>query len=273
MSESSQAQYAVMGSPISHSLSPQIHQAFAKESHLTIEYNKTEVHAGQLAQTLANFRANNGQGTNITLPLKEEAFALCQHTSVYAQKAQAVNTLYWNAQDELCGDNTDGRGLVQDLNHHDQQLEGKSILILGAGGASAGIIGPLLEQQPHSIVIANRTVKRAISLAERFQDARVIASGLDSLTNSFDVVINATSLSLQNQLPIDDIKIINQAFVYDLSYDRNKDTSFVAWAKQNGAKQAIDGLGMLVEQAAISFKIWHGVQPHTHAVLTMLRQL
>ena len=210
---------------------------------------------------------------NITLPFKGDAWQACTRLSVRAAQAQAVNLIDF-AGGEIHGDNTDGTGLVRDLTvNHQVVIDGKSVLILGAGGAVRGILGPLLEQTPGKVVIANRTVSRATELVEVFTDSPILtASSYEALAGcEFDVVINGTSASLSHQVPpLPDKLLTNNATCYDMMYS-DSDTAFVSWAKQHRAVLAVDGLGMLVEQAAESFQIWRGIRPDTTSVIQALR--
>ncbi|MBI2792682.1 MAG: shikimate dehydrogenase [Gammaproteobacteria bacterium] len=266
--------FAVFGSPIAHSLSPIIHQAFGKQCGISLSYEKILTPSGQLKAELKQFRANGGMGANITVPLKQEAYALCDNLIARAIEAKAVNTLYWQ-DDKLWGDNTDGEGLKRDLIQNlSLRLQDKRILILGAGGATLGILGPLLEEHPQAIVIVNRTLKKAKALCDR--SFLISAHSYESLNTSnlapFDIIINATSCSVHNMLPPLAARWIQGAFVMDLAYMKNQKTPFQQWATVNGATQSHDGLGMLVEQAAIGFALWHHKTPDTQDVLRKLRQ-
>ena len=262
------SRFAVLGSPIAHSLSPDIHQAFAKDANLAITFERILTAPGTLRDTLQAFRSQGGQGACVTLPLKIEAFELCQHLTAAAKTVKAVNTLYWQ-DDLLCGDNTDGEGLfgylTQDL-HLD--LQAKRILILGAGGATRGILPPLLKAKPEGIVIVNRTLEKAQALSN---DQEIKAYDYESFDKSneapFFLVINATSLSLQPALPLLDPRWISHTHAIDLAYQRSNQTIFQQWAKQQGAIEAQDGLGMLVWQAALGFKRWHHFMPAINPVI------
>lgn len=256
--------YAVFGNPVSHSLSPLIHQTFAKQTAQSISYEAVLVPVEGFKEAVKAFQ---GAGLNITLPFKQEAFNLATTRSERATLAQAVNTLAWR-EGEWYGDNTDGVGLVRDLiNNQGIILKNKRILILGAGGAARGIVGPLLDENPQEIIIANRTVEKTQQLADYFQ---VKSSSLEKLNPSFDLIINATSASLQNTVPSIDPTLCQNAWCYDLAYS-TQETLFQTWAKQNGAKLSLNGLGMLVEQAAESFYIWRGVKPETKPVIKWLK--
>jgi shikimate dehydrogenase len=258
--------YAVIGNPVAHSKSPWIHAEFARATGADIEYGRIEAPLDGFAQAVERFRAGGGKGLNVTLPFKEQAFRLCSHVSERARVAQAVNTM---VLDSGFGDNTDGVGLITDISGNlDVPLEGKSILLLGAGGAAQGVIGALLEARVARLVIANRTVSKAKALAERF--AGLTACGYDALGKQpFDVVINATSAGLTDEAPpVPQHLLHKNVLAYDVVYGR--ETPFLAAARRAGAR-ACDGLGMLVEQAAESFFIWRGVRPQTRPVLAKLR--
>ena len=265
--------YAVFGNPVAHSRSPEIHQAFARQGYDEVTYERIEAPRDDFAGAVKAFFINGGNGANVTLPFKEEAFRLCDRTTERARRAEAVNTL-WRDQDHgLHGDNTDGAGLVRDMrrNHH-WQIEGTRILLLGAGGAVRGVLGPLLEEEPDEIVIANRTVDKAEALAEHFNGAGipVYGCGLEELRGHFDVVINSISAGLDGELPpLPEALFSQRGCAYDMLYGAG-DTAFVAWARPKAAEVA-DGLGMLVEQAAESWFMWRGARPDTAPVIRMLR--
>jgi len=271
--------YAVMGNPISHSKSPQIHQQFARQTQQDIVYQAIHVDVGGFPQAVGNFFANGGKGLNVTVPFKQEAFKLVDQLSDGAKLAGAVNTLSMDKEGKILGNNTDGIGLVQDLNNnHDANLTDKSILILGAGGATRGIILPLLHAHVADIVIVNRTLHKAEAIAKGFMEAdpayHISTANYDSLNKDtkFDVIINATSASLSNNLPpLAEQYIHADCFCYDMMYG-NSDTVFMQWALRLGANHVKDGLGMLVEQAAESFTIWRGVKPDTKSVIDWIRQ-
>lgn len=255
--------YAVMGNPIEHSKSPEIHQAFAKQCQQAMTYDKILVPVDGFEQAVREFQEQGGKGLNITLPFKQQAFALADECSERAKQAKAVNTFIFRDH-KIIGDNTDGIGLVRDLldNHH-VQIKDRSILIIGASGAARGVIGPLTEQQPQSIHIANRTTDKAIALAADFKQQNITGSGFAELDKSFDILINATSASISNQVPdVPTAVIHNNSCCYDMYYTK-QDTAFVKWGKANGARVSVDGFGMLVEQAAEAFYLWRGVRPDT----------
>ena len=265
--------YAVFGHPIKHSKSPRIHKIFAEQTGQTLEYSAQDVPAGQFSTAMAQFFAGGGKGLNCTVPLKELAWAYADVKTERAHTAKAVNTLALQANGSLLGDNTDGIGLVMDLTvNHGITLAGSRILILGAGGASRGIIVPILEQSPATIVIANRTIAKAINLAAEFHPkGSVSGCGFNDLKNrQFDLIINATSSSLSGQLPpLPEGLLAKNGICYDLAYS-NEPTVFVRWGRENQALKSLDGLGMLVEQAAAAFFIWRGIRPKTGPVIELL---
>jgi shikimate dehydrogenase len=260
--------YAVFGHPIAHSKSPQIHAAFARQTGQDMAYEAILAPLDGFADCVAQFIAAGGRGANVTVPFKEEAFKLASRLSARAQRAGAVNTFTFDA-DGILGDNTDGAGLVADLTRNLHfSLAGKRILLLGAGGAARGVVGPLLDQQPAMLVIANRTVSRAQELAELF-DQNVRAGGFEAADTPFDLVINATAASLAGDLPPLSPRVFTpDTLAYDMMYGR--DTPFLDFARSHGAHTA-DGLGMLVEQAAEAFSLWRGLRPDTPPVIAMLR--
>jgi len=267
--------YAVAGNPIGHSKSPMIHAMFAKQTTQGLDYGKIEVPLDAFKEFVADFFAQKNQkGLNITVPFKEQAWALCQVRTDRAELAGAVNTLYINEKGQLCGDNTDGVGLVNDLKNHKIALKGKKILIVGAGGAVRGVLQPILKEMPESVVLCNRTLSKADNLVSIFKAlGNIKSSAFQNLDEAFDVVINGTSASLSGSLPPLPIHVISETTAaYDMMYSKDA-TVFNAWAKQYGAKKTIDGLGMLVEQAAEAFKLWRGVRPETLTVMTTIRAL
>lgn len=269
------ARYAVMGNPIAHSKSPIIHAEFAKQLGENISYERILVPLDGFSQAVTDFFASGGLGLNITVPFKEEAWKISAIHSKRAEKAGAVNTLLMAKSGKIHGDTTDGVGLVRDITeNHAGRLAGARILVLGAGGAVRGVLQPLLQQQPSEIVIANRTVEKADFLAQLFaEEGRICASGFAELSGQFDWIINGTSASLGGELPPLPVEIIGaQTCCYDMMYGKDT-TPFNAWAQQQGAAKTIDGLGMLVEQAAESYFIWRNKRPETAPVLKLLRTL
>lgn len=267
-------QYAVLGNPITHSKSPRIHAMFAKQTGHRIVYSAIHVDHGGFQQAVGNFQASGGKGLNVTVPFKREAWELVNDRSARAQNAGAVNTIAMRADSRLFGDNTDGVGLLRDLrDNFGAAISGKRVLILGAGGAVRGVLEPLLAERPASLVIANRTADRATDLAQEFSAlGSVTGCSFDALLRKqFDLVINATSASLQGDLPpLPDNLLTPGAFCYDLMYNAQP-TVFMRWANQHGAGQVADGLGMLVEQAAEAFYLWRGVRPLSAPVIIQLR--
>ncbi len=266
--------YAVMGNPISHSKSPLIHTAFAQQTQQRLEYSAIQVDAGGFEQAVGNFRASGGKGLNITVPFKQEAWKFVDERSERAVQAGAVNTISFNDDGSCTGDNTDGVGLVRDLiENHSIELAAKRILILGAGGAVRGVLGPVLAQQPSEIVIANRTEEKAIALANEFNRGdQLRGRGFPAIDDQpFDIIINGTAASLQGDLPpVPVTAISNNTCCYDMMYGKEP-TVFMAWASKHGAPTVLDGLGMLVEQAAESFFIWRGVRPDTGEVIASVK--
>jgi shikimate dehydrogenase len=258
--------YAVIGNPVAHSKSPAIHAEFARATGENIQYGFIEAPLDGFAREVEQFRAAGGKGVNVTLPFKQEACQLSARLSERARIAQAVNTMRFA---DSFGDNTDGVGLVRDIAQNLQyELEHRSVLLLGAGGAAQGVIGALLEAGAARLAVANRTLSKARALAERFPG--ILPLGYGALAGErFDVVINATSAGLAGAAPpLPEGLLGRSVLAYDMVYGR--DTPFLAAARQAGAR-ACDGLGMLVEQAAESFFIWRGVRPATRPVLAKLR--
>lgn len=266
--------YAVFGNPIKHSKSPLIHQLFARQTNQSLIYTAELAEIGQFSQAVTDFIQHNGKGLNVTVPFKEDAWRLATKHSKRAQRAGAVNTLKLLDNDELFGDTTDGIGLVHDLMYnHQLSLKGKTILIIGAGGAVRGVLEALLEQQPAALLIANRTAVKAKQLAQDFADlGNINGCGLDTIGDTaFDIIINGTSASLHGELPALPSTIFKAGSCsYDMMYSAQA-TVFMQWSTDNGAAQVFDGLGMLVEQAAEAFYIWRGVKPETASVIQQIR--
>ena len=265
--------YCVLGNPVAHSRSPAIHAQFAAQSGQDLVYEALLAPLDGFADTVRTFIAAGGKGANVTVPFKEEAFRLCTRRSPRAERAGAVNTLVF-AADEISGDNTDGAGLVRDIEVNlGFSLAGKRILLLGAGGAARGVIAPLLACQPASLMIANRSADKAQGLAQQFSDLAAVDAGNFAKTvgGSFDVVINATSASLAGEaLPLPAGIFAPGSLAYDMMYGKGE-TPFLALARAQGAAHRADGLGMLVEQAAEAFLVWRGVRPDSAPVLAALR--
>lgn len=266
--------YAVMGNPIGHSKSPLIHTLFAAQTGQVLLYEAILVEHGNFPAAVTAFRAEGGQGLNITVPFKQEAWLLAAQRTPRAERAGAVNTLWWDPEDRLQGDTTDGAGLVRDLRvNQDVQLAGRRILLVGAGGAARGVIEALLNERPTNLTVANRTEEKAVELATRFASfGPVSGCGFDALAGeSFDLVINATAAGLSGEVPALHPNVFDPgAVAYDMVYGATP-TAFVRWALLAGAAQAWDGTGMLVEQAAEAFEIWRGVRPETGPVIAQLR--
>lgn len=266
--------YAVMGNPVAHSKSPAIHAAFAAQTEQALHYEKLLVPLDGFEAALQRFVDEGGKGLNITVPFKEAAFRSTSSHSERAQRAQAVNTIKIDDDGNLFGDNTDGIGLVRDLTREPSApLQGGRVLVLGAGGAVRGVLGPLLEQRPAALTVANRTVSKAETLAAAFAGSvPVTASGFGDLDGqTFDLVINGTAASLQGDvLPLPAGILAAGAWCYDMMYGATP-TPFLRWAHAQGAARTLDGLGMLVEQAAESFYLWRGVRPQTGPVIQQLR--
>jgi shikimate dehydrogenase len=266
--------YAVFGNPIKHSRSPQIHSAFAAQTGQQLSYRTQLVELGHFAEAAQAFFAGGGKGLNITVPFKLDAFAFATELSGRARRAGAVNTLAAQADGGIYGDNTDGVGLVRDIEQNlAWEIAGKRLLILGAGGAVRGILEPLLKRHPALVVIANRSVDKAQQLAREFADlGEVRACSYEALVgNRYDLLINGTSTGLHGdmlELPNDILDA--GCCCYDLTYGAEP-TPFMRWAASEAAWAVADGLGMLVEQAAEAFCIWRGVRPATRPVIDMLR--
>ena len=267
--------FAVIGDPVEHSLSPKIHNLFAKQHGNQIEYEKIRVTKGLFVAFVEDFFSNRGVGLNITLPLKAEAFEIADTLDEDSKSCQAVNTLK-PVNGKLSGFNTDGVGFLTDLEAwHGIAVKDKRILLLGSGGAAKGIVRPLLSREPKTLVIANRTHASARALADQLNSENFIGlegSGLDDaelLNKRFDIIINATSAGHKNsEMPIDQ-GLVEDAICYDLSY--GPAASFFRWAESSGAKRSIDGLGMLIEQAAKSYEIWTRFSPDTESVRAKIR--
>jgi shikimate dehydrogenase len=266
-------QYAVIGNPVAHSKSPLIHAQFARQTGQDISYAAVLAPLDGMRDAVSRFRDAGGRGMNVTLPFKREAWALCGRRVGDAERALAVNTLDFR-NGEIVGHNTDGVGLLRDIKHNlGCALRGARVLLMGAGGASYGVLEPLLREKPDEIVIANRTLSKAEALAAHFADVAVLAprgikaSRYDALDGAFDMVVNATSAGLTNELPpLTDTVFAAGATAYDMVYG---DTQFIVFARARGVR-AVHGIGMLVEQAAESFYIWRGVRPDTAPVIAAL---
>lgn len=260
--------YAVFGNPISHSKSPLIHTAFANQTGQVLTYEAILAPLEGFQASVQEFMAGQGRGANVTVPFKEEAFRLCDQLTERAAKAGAVNTLSFS-NNGITGDNTDGTGLVHDIRDNiGFRILNKRVLLLGAGGAARGVILPLLAERPASLTVANRTLEKADTLKAVFDS--IETCGYPALQGKhYDLVINATSSGLSNELPpLPDDLFASEALAYDMMYGRV--TPFMAFALQKDI-QVADGLGMLVEQAAEAFFIWRGIHPETAPVISQLR--
>ncbi|HEX9852506.1 MAG TPA: shikimate dehydrogenase [Woeseiaceae bacterium] len=265
--------YGVMGYPVSHSRSPVIHRLFALQTNQNIQYELLQVTPDKLDTAVAQFQRTGGKGLNITVPHKTEVLRLVDQLSARAHVAGAVNTLLFQ-DSSVFGDNTDGIGLMRDLvGNLGLNLRDSHVLILGAGGATRGIVAPLLEARPASLTIANRTLSKARDLAEQFASAgAVIACRFREIPEStrYSLIINATSAGLTGEAPPYPASAISDGCVcYDLSYGLTP-TPFSRWAAKHGAARSVMGWGMLVEQAAESFHLWRGIRPNTATVLKQL---
>lgn len=267
--------YAVMGNPVAHSKSPAIHKLFAHQFDHNIEYTAILVEPGGFRQAVEQFRAGGGRGLNVTVPFKPDAFRVADYLSDRAKLAEAVNTLKFEADGQIFGDNTDGAGIVHDIEINlDIPLRDKTILILGAGGAVRGVLDPILRHHPKVIVLANRTVAKAKDLVRMFSaHGKIEASSFEDLKGKhFDIVINGTSASLKGEVPPLPVTVFARgALAYDMMYG-NSPTPFMEWAMLHNAERVVDGLGMLVEQAAESYFVWRGVRPETKSVIAALRK-
>lgn len=269
-------QYAVVGNPVAHSKSPVIHYAFAEQTNQTLEYKAIELPIDNFESKLRELQQLGYKGVNVTVPFKQQAWKVCDERSPRAEDAGAVNTLIFGSDSKISGDNTDGAGLMRDLvNNHSVLIKRRKILILGAGGAVRGVLGPLLVLDPTSVTIANRTVDKAQDLADAFHPiGDVRACGYDDLSNEkFDLIINGTSAGLNQEVPPIPQEVLGiNSVCYDMMYNVSAPTAFVEWARNYGASRAFDGLGMLVEQAAESFYVWRGIRPETADLIQSLRQ-
>lgn len=268
--------YAVTGYPVTHSKSPMIHALFAGQTGQSMVYERLELAPEVFKKGVQDFFAAGGKGLNVTVPHKESAWHLAQWRTPNAERAGAVNTLYLLDDGRMAGDNTDGTGLVRDIEiNHGSSLKGRDILILGAGGAVRGVIPSLIKAGPASLTVVNRTLARAEALAQHFADLMpicVLSYGqLASSGLSPDWIINGSSGGLQGEMPaLPDALIGSQTGCYDMVYAPGG-TVFQHWSSERGAAMALDGSGMLVEQAAESFRIWRGVQPQTAPVIAALQ--
>lgn len=269
------ARYAVVGNPVAHSLSPRIHSSFAEQTGQALSYSAIELPLDGFIDGIRNLQNQAYAGVNVTVPFKREAWELCDVLSARAEQAGAVNTLSFKADGSIAGDNTDGLGLTRDLvNNLQVEIAQHEILVLGAGGAVRGVLGPLLALSPARLTLANRTPAKAAALASDFaSQGNIQAVAFDALGGRrFDLIINGTAAGLGNEVPaIPDSVLHRRTVCYDMMYSIETTTAFVDWALAHGAERAFDGLGMLVEQAAAAFEIWRGVNPDSAVVIQSLR--
>lgn len=265
--------YGVVGHPVAHSWSPFIHGMFAKASAQNLTYRLFDIEPDEFRRGVLALFAGGVRGLNVTLPHKQAAAELVNELTPRAERAQAVNTIAFFDESRLLGDNTDGIGLLNDLNQNlGLELAAKRILVLGAGGAVRGVLAPLLEQAPERVVIANRTPERARQLAARFADLGSVAGcGFEDIDGEeYDLILNGTSASLQGRMPELPARLVGERTVcYDMAYGRAP-TPFTLWGEARHAARTVKGWGMLVEQAAISFALWRGIRPNTKPVLEAL---
>lgn len=276
MSISTPIYCAVVGNPIAHSRSPDIHHLFAQQFGLDLHYQRILADANDFKEQVQGFFAQGGTGLNITVPFKEKAFELAKHLSPRAQCAGAVNTL-WHQDHQLHGCNTDGAGLLHDLRRLGFDPKHKRVLLIGAGGAAKGVLLPLLEAQPSCLHLINRTANKAQQLIQQAQHyvphttTALQAGDLHATAGTWDIVINATSSGLEQRSPLTQaLQFSPQSLAYDMVYG-DQATAFMQQSHTQGATHTADGLGMLVGQAAMSFEIWHGLTPDSAAVLHALR--
>lgn len=266
--------YAVVGNPIGHSKSPKIHHQFALQTNQDMLYKAELIELGCFTYKAGKLFEYGLKGMNVTVPFKEDAYRFADHHTERALRAGAVNTLKRQADGSILADNTDGVGLVRDLMvNNGVELRAKRILIVGAGGAVRGILQPILEQQPAEVIIANRTISKAEHLAADFKTlGNISACGFTEVQGSFDLIINGTSASLSGELPPLPLTIFQENSVtYDMMYGKGL-TVFNQWARDNGVEKTIDGLGMLLEQAAEAFELWRGVRPETTEIQDNIRR-
>ncbi len=263
--------YAVCGNPIAHSRSPQIHSFFAKTLKDDLTYTTLLVPPGKFKETVDDFVSKGGKGLNITVPCKLEACAYADELSPYAKAAGAVNVLKFNQDGSVFGDNTDGRGFIYDLKRLNLPIRGQKVLLLGAGGAAQGLIKPVFEEQPLEVTIVNRTPQKAEKIAAECGYPLQV-TGYEQLTAGYDLVVNCTSTSLRHELPPVPQEVLRHCKVaYDLMYATDEETSFVAEARSLGVPHCIDGLGMLIAQAALTYALWRGKTPDVNLSIEHFR--
>lgn len=268
--------YAVVGNPIAHSKSPEIHALFAQQTGQSMSYEKMLVELGQFDSEVQAFFANGGEGLNVTVPFKEDAYGFADKLTPRAQLAGAVNTLIRQTDGSILGDTTDGAGLVEDIRRQGWALEHQRVLVLGAGGAVRGVIQPLLEKNVASLTIANRTLSKAQRLSELFANYGAVNACTfeQTVDRPFDLIINGTSAGLAGTVPALPAAALDGIdYVYDMIYSSDL-TDFLRWAVEHGVPQSrcCDGLGMLVGQAAESFFLWRGIKPECEPVIEVLRE-
>jgi shikimate dehydrogenase len=267
--------FCVVGSPIAHSKSPDIHLAFGRQCGIALRYERVEIPADCFASAVTEFVAAGGRGMSITVPLKEEAFRALSTHRPRAALTGAANMMTVTPNGTTIGDNADGTGLVRDLvDNHGLNLGGRRVLLLGAGGAARGVIPSLLEARPSALIVANRTIQKADYLVRRFHDLGSLQAFnyRDVPDGPYDLIVNATSLSLSGEIPpLSSAAVGAETCCYDMMYTADGHTRFLDWCRDNGAAACYDGLGMLVEQAANSFALWHGVEPDTGPIIKGLR--
>lgn len=268
--------YALFGHPVGHSWSPFIHGLFARQFDHVADYKLRDVTPEAFRHELISFFVEGGSGANVTLPHKPAAAEVVNELSARAERARAVNTIVRRSATELYGDNTDGVGLVTDLVRNlGLTVSGARVLVLGAGGAVRGVLAPLLEQEPREVRVANRTPERAERLRDEFSDlGEISASSFDAVEERpWDIIVNATAASLSGEMPALPPGAVGPDTVcYDMAYGRSE-TAFMAWARERGSRRTCKGWGMLVEQAAESYLLWHGVRPETRPVMDALERL
>lgn len=264
--------YMVVGNPVNHSKSPRIHELFARQCNQDMQYEARQLSTENFDHSILQFFKEGGKGLNVTVPFKEKAFQLADIVNNYARQAGAANTLWLDENQKIIAGNTDGTGLIKDLTENLKiDLSGKRILLLGAGGAVRGVLQPLIDCSPLDIHIYNRTQSKADQLADLFEH-KITSVNRHQLSSPYDLIINGTASSLTGDIPDLPAGICHRNTIsYDMMYSATE-TVFNVWARQQGAISGHDGLGMLVEQAAISFQLWRGILPHTAPVIKLLRQ-
>ncbi len=266
-------QYCVIGNPIAHSKSPQIHALFSKQTAQSLNYQRLFSELDAFCDTVEGFRLSGGRGLNVTTPFKEQAWRYVNDCTDRANRVKAVNVISFDEDERGFGDSTDGVGLVRDLANNHIDIRNKRLLLLGAGGAVRSVLGHLMDERPRAMTIVNRTRERAQAVAAAFPQASAHVCGFDELpANQFDLIINGTSAGLRAEpLPLPDGILSTDGCCYDMSYGEGA-RLFLDWARKNNALMCCDGLGMLVEQAAESFYLWRGIMPETRPVIAQLRE-